>query len=170
MYTIELFRMQAEYNRWMNERLYSVCAGMSEAERKRDLGAFFRSIHGTLNHLLLADCVWLGRLKKRTFPAISLGQELYADFDELRAQRAETDTALADLVQGLRLDDLAGMVRYTSIASGKASALPRGVVLTHVFNHQTHHRGQVTALISRLGYDVGVTDLIRLPGIEPVAA
>ena len=170
MYTIELFRMQAEYNRWMNERLYSVCAGMSEAERKRDLGAFFRSIHGTLNHLLLADCVWLGRLKKRPFPVISLGQELYADFDELRAQRDETDTALADFVQGLRLDDLAGMVRYTSIASGKASALPLGVVLTHVFNHQTHHRGQVTALISRLGYDVGVTDLIRLPGIEPVAA
>lgn len=170
MNTIELFRVQANYNCWMNERLYAVCADIGDAGRRRDLGAFFRSIHGTLNHILLADCVWLGRLTKRPFPVISLGQELYADFVELRAQRAGTDAELAAYVHGLGQDDLAGLVRYTSISSGKASALPRGVVLTHVFNHQTHHRGQVTALISRLGYDIGATDLIRLPGIEPVAA
>jgi uncharacterized damage-inducible protein DinB len=170
MNTIELFRVQADYNRWMNERLYAVCAGIGDAERRRDLGAFFRSIHGTLNHILLADYVWLGRLKQRPFPVISLGQELYADFAELRARRAETDGELADYVHGLAQDDLPGRVRYTSITSGKTSALPRGVVLTHVFNHQTHHRGQVTALISRLGYDFGVMDLIRLPGLEPACA
>ena len=147
MNAIELFRVQADYNRWMNERLYAVCAGMSDAERRRDLGAFFRSIHGTLNHILLADCVWLGRLKRRPFPVISLGQELYANFDELRAQRVETDAVLADFVHGLVQEDLSGVVRYTSISSG-----------------------QVIALLSRLGYDVGVTDLIRLPGIEPAAA
>jgi uncharacterized damage-inducible protein DinB len=170
MNTIELFRVQADYNRWMNERLYAVCAGIGDAERRRDLGAFFHSIHGTLNHILLADYIWLGRLKQRPFPAISLGQELYADFAELRARRAATDGELVDYVARLVPDDLSGVVRYTSVTSGKASALPLVVVLSHVFNHQTHHRGQVTALVSRLGHDVGVMDLIRLPGLEPEAA
>lgn len=170
MSTIELFRLQADYNRWINERLYAVCAGIGDTGRRCDLGAFFHSIHGTLNHILLADCVWLGRLKGRPFPVISLGQELYADFAELRAQRAETDVLLADYVHGLAPEDLSGPVRYTSISSGRSSALPRWVVLAHLFNHQTHHRGQATALISRLGHDFGVMDMIRMPGVEPAAA
>lgn len=170
MTTIGMFRLQADYNRWINGQLYAVCAGIDDAERRRDLGACFRSIHGTLNHILLGDCVWLGRLRGRPFPAISLGQELYADFDELRARRAEADALLADYVHDLAPDDLSAPVRYTSISSGRSSALPRGVVLAHLFNHQTHHRGQVTALISRLGHDFGVMDMIRMPGIELVAA
>lgn len=81
----------ARYNRWMNERLYECCAQLSDAQRKEDVGAFFKSIHSTLNHLLLADRVWLGRFRGEPFPARALNQELYADFDTLRRERRRTD-------------------------------------------------------------------------------
>jgi len=81
----------AEYNCWMNERLYAVCAEIPDEERKRDAHAFFKSIHGTLNHLLVGDKLWLGRFLDDPFPVESLDQELYADFDAMRAERERTD-------------------------------------------------------------------------------
>jgi len=127
----------AAYNRWMNERLYALCAELSDEERKRDLRAFFRSIHGTLNHLLLADRLWLGRFTGELLKIQGLAQELYADFAELRRERART--------------------------------LPLWTAVTHLFNHQTHHRGQLTTLIKQTGRDPGITDLIWLPGLESVS-
>ena len=94
-------RTMARYNRWMNERLYELAAGIPDAERKRDMGAFFKSIHGTLNHLLLADRVWLGRFAGPVFTPRSLDQEMYADFDELRREGAKTDDAIDSWVAGL---------------------------------------------------------------------
>ncbi len=82
--TPEYCRLLARYNRWMNGKLYTLCAGLPDAERKQDRHAFFRSIHGTLNHLLLGDRIWLGRFLGQPFQVQSLGQELYSDFDELR--------------------------------------------------------------------------------------
>src|SRR5437879_7963416 len=84
-------RMMAGYNRWMNEKLYAVCAQLSDEDRRRDRKAFFRSIHGTLNHLLLTDRGWLGRFNGKPWTFRSLDQELYADFDELRRERSKTD-------------------------------------------------------------------------------
>lgn len=167
MISVEHARAMARYNRWMNERLYDCCAGLSDAERKRDAGAFFRSIHGTLNHLLLADRIWMGRFTGRPFPAKSLDQELYADFDELRAERAATDAAITQWVDGLTEADLAGELAYTGMTNPAPRRCPLWFAVTHFFNHQTHHRGQLTTLLFQRGIDPGVTDLIALPGAPP---
>ena len=127
MNALNLLRLQADHNHWMNERLYAVCAGMRDEERKRDLGAFFRSIHGTFNHLLLADRLWMGRLTGRPFEADSLAQELYADFDALREQKDLTDQVICDYVEGLDEAALSRRVTYRSLMNGRENVLPVGV-------------------------------------------
>lgn len=159
-----MLRLMAEHNRWMNRKLYAVCAQLPEAERTRDLGAFFRSVHGTLNHLLLVDRLWLGRLRHTPFRVDSLDQALYHDFAELDRERDATDAALQDFVARLDQSRLAEPVHYVSLLARKPVTLPLGLILMHLSHHQTHHRGQVTALLSRLGYDFGDTDMICMPG------
>jgi uncharacterized damage-inducible protein DinB len=156
-------RTMSDYNRWMNERLYEACAGLPDEQRKRDLGAFFKSIHGTLTHLLLADRVWMGRFTGVPFQVRSLDQELYADYGELRAERARTDEAIADWTASLRAADLAGDLSYTSISNPQPRRAPWSLAIVHFFNHQTHHRGQATALLKQCGVDPGVTDLLAMP-------
>ena len=156
-------RTMARYNAWMNQRLYEVCAGLPDAQRKRDVGAFFKSIHGTLNHLLLADRVWLGRFTGVPFVVHGLDQELYADFAELRAARERTDADLVAWTAALQPADFTRALRYTSIARPVATQKPLWLAVTHLFNHQTHHRGQLTALLKQAGVEPGVTDLIAMP-------
>ena len=153
----------ARYNHWMNERLYECCAGIADGERKRDMGAFFRSIHGTLNHLLLADRVWMGRFLGSSFVVKSLDQELYAEFVQLRVERAITDEVIDHWVEALDQRKLGGELSYTSLANPAPRSYPLWLAVTHFFNHQTHHRGQLTTLLSQQGIDPGVTDLIGLP-------
>jgi uncharacterized damage-inducible protein DinB len=165
-------RTCAAYNRWMNERLYALCADLSDAERKRDRAAFFRSIHGTLNHLLLADRIWLGRFVGPPFAVRSLDQELYADFVELRRERERTDAEVEAWAASLSAADLAATLHYTSIVNPAPRAMPYWLATAHFFNHQTHHRGQLTTLLMQAGVDPGVTDLMWLPesmrpGAEP---
>ncbi len=166
MSALDTFRAMAQYNRWMNERLYAVCADIPDAERRRDRGAFFKSIHGTLNHLLLGDRLWLGRFLDRPFQVDSLDQELYADFDELRAERARTDEEILDFSTALDEQALARDFCFTTIVNPGEHVFPLRHVLLHFFNHQTHHRGQLTTLIKQAGHEPGVTDLMWLPGIE----
>jgi uncharacterized damage-inducible protein DinB len=163
-------RTLAAYNRWMNERLYAKCAELSDEQRRRDLGAFFRSIHGTLNHLLLADRLWLGRFTGRHFQVASLDQELYADFEELRRERARTDDAIESWVETLSDAKLAAPFTFTGFTNPRTRTHPLWVPVTHFFNHQTHNRGQLTTLLKQSGLDPGVTDLIRLPGLESAPA
>lgn len=162
-------RTMAAYNAWMNARIYETCAGLPDEARKRDLGAFFRSIHGTLNHLLLADRVWLGRFTGDPFRVKSLDQELYADYAELRRERALTDAAITQWAESLTQEQFAGDLVYTTISNPQERRTPFWVVLVHFFNHQTHHRGQVTTLMKQLGLDPGVTDLMWLPGLPQSA-
>src|SRR6476619_6669792 len=118
--TPEHARVMARYNRWMNDKIYAVCETLTDAERKQDRGAFFGSIHRTLNHLLLADRVWLGRftgvvLKEGEFGPggiRSLDQELYADFGELRGERTKTDDEIDAYVATLTAESLAGPLRF----------------------------------------------------------
>lgn len=159
----EHVRTMAAYNRWMNERLYAVCADIPDAERKRDAGAFFKTIHGTLNHLLLGDRVWLGRFTAKPFVVKALSQELYADFGELARERAATDAAIDAWADALTEQQLASELVFTSFVSPGERRLPFWLAVTHLFNHQTHHRGQLTTLLSQRGIDPGVTDLIALP-------
>ncbi len=159
MPTVESFRMMAQYNRWMNERLYELCAGLPDDERKRDRRAFFRSIHGTLNHLLLGDRAWLGRFTGETVSFPSLDHELYSDFAELRAGRAATDGAIEAFCSRLTDASLDADIDYATQA-GKRYRHPLRPALLHFFNHQAHHRGQLTTLLGQTGIDPGVTDLI----------
>jgi uncharacterized damage-inducible protein DinB len=163
-------RTLAAYNRWMNERLYALCAGLPDEERRRDRGAYFRSIHGTLNHLLLGDRVWLGRFLGAPFAVVSLDQELYADFAELRAERERTDREIEAWVGALAPADLTGTLRYTSFLNPEPRSYPFWVAATHFFNHQAHHRGQLTTLLMQAGVDPGVTDLIWLPELVKTGA
>jgi uncharacterized damage-inducible protein DinB len=154
----------ARYNRWMNEKLYALCGGLPDAERKRDAGAFFKSIHGTLNHLLLADRIWMGRFTGQPFTeAKSLDQELYASFDELGTERAKEDERIVAFANGLTEATLAGTLSFISIVNPAPRTCAFDLALTHFFNHQTHHRGQVTTLLMQRGIDPGVTDLIAMP-------
>ena len=152
-------RLLAAYNRWMNEKLYALCATLTDEERKRERNAFFHSIHGTLNHLLLTDRGWLGRFRSEPWTFRSLDQELYADFEELRRERSKTDADIENFVETLTAERLAENFRSTTYA-GKTYEHPLGPALVHLFNHQTHHRGQLTTLLMQAGLDPGVTDLI----------
>lgn len=156
-------RTMAAYNRWMNDRLYECCARLSDDERKRNVGAFFKSIHGTLNHLLLGDRIWLGRFTGKAFVVQSLNQELYAEFAQLRTERARTDDAIDEWLSSLTDADFAADLSYTSVVNPKPRRYPLWFAVVHFFNHQTHHRGQLTTLLFQRGIDPGVTDLIWIP-------
>jgi uncharacterized damage-inducible protein DinB len=145
--TPEYARVMARCNRWMNEKLYAIVEKLTDEERKKDRGAFFGSIHRTLNHLLLADRVWLARFTGVELKEGELGpggirtldQELYADFDELRRERAKTDDEIDAYVATLTEEKLAGTLRY--LRHGVVNEFPLWHAVTHFFNHQTHHRG-----------------------------
>lgn len=156
-------RTMAAYNRWMNGRLYATCGLLPDAQRKRDLKAFFHSIHGTLNHLLLADRVWMARFGGQIYKIKSLDQELYGDFEVLRVEREQTDADIEGWAGRLTEADFASELSYTSIVNPQARKLPFWLAVAHFFNHQTHHRGQVTTLLSQSGLDPGVTDLMWVP-------
>ena len=155
----------ASYNRWMNERVYEVCATVSDEERKQDRGAFFSSIHGTLNHLLVGDKLWLGRFIDDPFPLEGLDQELHIDFDALRRDRLATDEAIVQWAGSLTDTALRGDLEYMSIVNPAPRRYEMWLAVAHFFNHQTHHRGQLTTLLNQAGLDVGVTDLIWLPEV-----
>lgn len=164
--TTEHYLRMARYNRWMNEKLYEICRAMTEEERKQDRGAPFKSVQGVLNHALLADRVWLGRFTAEPFLVQSLDQELYADFDELRRERVITDGVIDNWVSKLTEDVLASSFTFTTIANPATVTMPLWHAAQHFFNHQTHHRGQLTAMMEQAGYDCGVTDILRLPDEE----
>jgi uncharacterized damage-inducible protein DinB len=168
------YQALARYNRFMNERLYELAATLSDEERRRDMGAFFGSIAGTLNHLLLADRVWLQRFTGdterfvsrdaagRVIQVQSLRQELYGDFEALRRERTATDGDIEAFVADLTPERLEGNLRYRGLVRPEPFEHPLWWAVGHFFNHQTHHRGQVTTLLMQLGRDPGVTDLIWL--------
>ncbi|WP_437681465.1 DinB family protein [Sorangium sp. So ce131] len=174
---IEQYRALARYNVWMNNKLYRLVGELDDAERRRDRGAFFKSIHGTLNHILLADRTWMGRFtgdadrfssrdaSGNVVEITSLGQELYADFTELSREREKTDADILAWVNQLEEGALSRDLSY--LRSGARHTYPLWFAVTHFFNHQTHHRGQVTTLLTQLGIDPGVTDLLVLLREEP---
>lgn len=142
-----MFRRLARYNAWANGRLYHACAQLEDGEVTRPRPSFFGSILATLNHGLVGDRVWMGRFTGRKDKGItSLDQILHADFADLAAARAEFDQIIIrwfDTFDG----DLDGPLRYSSMTGGKADT-PLGWSILHMFNHATHHRGQVHDMLS----------------------
>lgn len=162
MSTPALFQTMARYNRWMNGKLYEVAARLPDEERKADRGAFFGSLHGTLNHILWADYAWLNRLADGGYRLPRIGTPLHDAFDDLCAARHQTDTRIIGWADGIEDDWLTREITWKAGADGMERTQPRWLLVTHMFNHQTHHRGQATTLISQAGLDVGVTDLPRM--------
>jgi uncharacterized damage-inducible protein DinB len=154
--------LMARYNRWMNQKLYAVCAQLSPAEYKEDRGAFFGSAHGTLNHLLCADTIWMRRFQGRPIDGLSLGMEFHPELEALCAMRDIFDQEIVTWAEGLSVEWLAADFSYTRMAGGSYT-VPAWQLVTHMFNHQTHHRGQLTTLLSQFGIDPGVTDLAAMP-------
>ena len=164
MITVDYCKRFARYNRWQNQSIYAAAATLPDGTRKRNMGAYFKSIHATLNHLLVADYLWLSRMDGQPCAVRSLDQELYGDFDELRKQREFTDDRLDRVVATLTQDVLSDTMTYRRMSGGGDEvSMPMNQVFMHLFNHQTHHRGQVTTLLMQCGVDVGRTDLAWLP-------
>jgi uncharacterized damage-inducible protein DinB len=171
MEALDGYRAQARYNTWFNAKLYATSAALTDEERRRELGAFFGSVHRTLNHLILCDHVWMLRFAPTLDEVVprdangnalrpaSLETVLYDDFELLRAKREALDAAIERWVRGLSAADLDAEMSYRN-STGAPQSHALWWALTHFFNHQTHHRGQVTTLLSQLGRNVGVTDLL----------
>lgn len=161
-------RTMARYNGWMNERIYELCARIPDEERRRDRGAFFSSIHGTLNHIVYADLAFLSRFTSDPPEVPALGEELVADFDELRAERTALDERLLRWSSSLSDVWLSAPFTYESKVDGRSRRVPSWILVVHLFQHQAHHRGQLTTLLSQLGHDPGVTDLPFMPGLAEI--
>jgi uncharacterized damage-inducible protein DinB len=161
MITPDYVRVMATYNRRMNERIYASAARLSDAARRSDQGAFWRSIHGTLCHLLWADQMWMSRFDGWEKPAARLAEtgDFVSEFDALRAMRQDADARIEEWVRQLDDASLADDLKWFSGAANKMMTADRRELVVHFFNHQTHHRGQVHAILTRLGEQTGDTDL-----------
>ena len=156
----------AAYNRWMNEKIYACAAQLTDEVRKRDMGAFFGSIHGTLNHIYIGDEAWMQRLNGEPVSMKSPAEERYADFDELRSARQQLDDRIDRWADSLTDEFADSMFKFRSVTYQRDIELPAWAAITQVFNHQTHHRGQVTTLLKQLGIDPGPTDIPVMPGLK----
>jgi uncharacterized damage-inducible protein DinB len=157
---MENLKMMAAYNRWANRLVYDAAGALSEDELHRDTGAFFGSIFGTLSHLLTADRVWLNRFTGEGPRPAALDERPYSTFPELRAAREIEDIRIIAYVDGLTEAQLAGQISYTPLTSPDPVQSRLAPTLTHVFNHQTHHRGQAHMGLTVLGRPSISMDLI----------
>jgi uncharacterized damage-inducible protein DinB len=164
MITPDYARTMAAYNAEMNRRLYDASARLSDEARRADRGAFWGSIHGTLNHVLWGDRNWMSRFAGWEPSKLSMKDSvgLFEDFADLHAARIEADARMLDWGGSLDPAWLAEDQVWFSGAAQRELRMPRGLLVTHMFNHQTHHRGQVHAMITAAGEKTGDTDLFIL--------
>ncbi|MCQ0092470.1 damage-inducible protein DinB [Roseovarius sp. M141] len=155
----------ARYNLWQNGSLLSAADGLGDDVRRQERGAFFGSIFGTLNHLLWADLIWMSRFDGGAPPegGIDASPGLLADWHAYCAARAQADKRILGWADRLNPEDLAGDLTWVSGATGREMARPMGLCAVHLFNHQTHHRGQVHAMLTAAGARPGPTDLVFMP-------
>lgn len=156
----DLFTMLAGYNAWANARLYDAAAALSDEDYRADHGAFFRSLHGTLNHLLVTDRIWMQRFTGQGEAPARLDAVLHEALPELRAAREAEDARIVAWIGSLDDDALAGRLRYRRVSSPDVIEQPLAPTLSHLFNHQTHHRGQAHVILTRLGHRDLALDLM----------
>ena len=162
MITPSHVRTMAEYNRWQNENLYGAAEGLADVVRKEPRGAWFGSIHGTLNHVLYGDQMWMSRFAGTPKPKASTIRDsanMYESWDDLKRERAAFDLVIIDWAECLDPAWLDGDLTWFSGAVGREVIKPRWLLVTHMFNHQTHHRGQVHCMLTQAGMRPGDTDL-----------
>ena len=155
------FQRMATYNTRANAILYEACGRLSEDDLKRRRQAFFSSIHGTLNHILLGDTIWMTRFEGGKAPSTNLDAILHDDFAALAGARRVMDTRIEAFMTGLGEAALAGTIAYVN-NSGVSCADPAAVLIAHLFNHQTHHRGQVHVMLSQTTVAPPSLDLHRV--------
>lgn len=154
------FRQLARYNAWATERLLRAVAELSEADYRRDLGLFFRGIHGTLNHLLVGEhLLWFVRFAEGRSPRVALDAEVESDRTRLATRLREGAARWEPLIAGWPVQRWDGFLSYTTLR-GAPATLPFAATLAHVFNHGTHHRGQITAALTALGRPCPELDLV----------
>lgn len=158
--------MFAAYNAWANERIYEAASSLTKEEFARDVGAFFKSMRGTLNHLLVADRIWLKRLTGEGDAPAALDTILYIDLPKLRVARENEDKRLIDWVGSQSEKALAGRFTYMTATDMRTVSQRVAPALSHVFNHQTHHRGQAHTILTVLGKEAPSLDLIYFQRTE----
>jgi len=154
------YRMFGRYNEWANLQLYAAVARLTPEQYRADRGAFFKSVHGTLNHLLATDRIWMRRFTGEGDAPDRLDAILFETFDQLRAARQVEDRRIVDFVD--RLDDarISGTIKYRRVSAPEWFEQQLAPALAHWFNHQTHHRGQVHALLTGLVGEAPALDLL----------
>ena len=162
MITPAYVRMMADYNRWQNRNLYGCADALTDQQRKEQRGAFFGSIHGTLNHLLFGDQAWMSRFAGTPWPkaaGIPESPNMYASWDELKRERWAFDEVIIGWAERLDPAWLEGDLTWFSGAAKRDVTKPKAMLVAHMFNHQTHHRGQVHCMLTQCGATPGTTDL-----------
>ncbi|MBZ6078617.1 DinB family protein [Microvirga puerhi] len=162
------FAMLAAYNAWCNQRLYDAVAELTDSEYRADRGAFFKSIHGTLNHLLTTDRIWMRRITGQGDAPSRLDAILFEEFGSLRDARWKEDERIMSYVDGLSEEGFRARIQYRPITDPTPVEQPLTSILSHIFNHQTHHRGQVHALLTGLGHTAPALDLTLFQRVSGV--
>ena len=164
------YQMFGHYNAWANGRLYEAAAALSTEQYRADRGAFFKSVHGTLNHLLVTDRVWMHRFTGEGDAPDRLDAILFESLTELCAAREAEDRRIIDFVD--RLDDarVAGTIRYRRVSTPEQFEQQLAPALAHWFNHQTHHRGQVHAILTGLVGKAPELDLLMFQRLSALPA
>ncbi len=165
MITPTYVQMMARYNAWQNRSLYTAGSGLTAAEREKDRGAFFGSIYGTLSHILWGDQAWMHRFAGTPKPTGSIADSRFIqpDWQALHAARQEFDTAITTWAQTVEPAWLTGDMTWFSGALGREMTKPTALLVTHMFSHQTHHRGQVHAMLTAAGAKPEATDIPFMP-------
>jgi uncharacterized damage-inducible protein DinB len=165
MIGVDFVRRMARYNRWQNENLYGAADGLTDEERHRERGAFFGSIHRTMCHLLWADQTWMSRFRGTALPApLADLAGLYREWGSLKGGRHDFDAEIIGWADGLASDWLTGTHSHFSPSLGREMTAPRWLLVSHFFNHQTHHRGQIHCMLTQAGRKPADTDLPMMPG------
>ncbi len=165
MITRDFLKTMAAYNAWQNREIYAAAGTLSDEDRKLDRGAFFKSIHGTLVHLYWGDKIWMSRFSDVTPPRMGLKESLQeiTNWDELKTARVELDDIITTWVRGLDESAIVGDMSWYSSSADRDITKPKWLLLTHFFNHQTHHRGQVHTMLTSAGAKTADTDLPFMP-------
>ena len=159
-------RMMARYNRWQNDALFAAADSLDDDQRKEGKGAFWTSVHGTLSHLYWADRLWMSRFGVAEAPDVPMkGSPTFVqDWNTLKRRRRELDDAITAWADGFAAGPVSGDLTWFSGVLKREVRAPLGVIIPHIFNHQTHHRGQAHALITAQGGVTLDTDLFLMPG------
>jgi uncharacterized damage-inducible protein DinB len=165
MATGQYLRMMARYNQWQNSSLFDAAQTLDDAMRREQRGAFWGSIHGTLSHLYWGDRIWLSRFGIADAPGVPLSESgtFMVDWETLASERQALDAAILNWADSYADGPITGVLNWYSGAAGRDVTAPLAVILPHIFNHQTHHRGQVHAMLTAAGAKPADTDMFLMP-------